>query len=198
MVICMLVIRNNLEAKIEIKGSKFIAKVYRIHSVGEVSSILEELKKEYKEATHICYAYIVHGDRKCSDDSEPSGTAGLPILQVLERRDLNYVLAVVVRYFGGVKLGASNLTRAYANIVRDALNEAVFATLTLGYLIEIEVPYDKTQRLDYLLRDVDNVVKEYQEEVRYQFSIPKEDFSSFSCYQPKILKEVYIEKNQSK
>ena len=81
----------------------------------------ELTKKEYKDSTHICYAYIINSSEKCSDDGEPNGTAGLPILNILKKNNLTNVLAIVIRYFGGIKLGAGGLLRAYS----DAANKAV-------------------------------------------------------------------------
>lgn len=103
---------------VEIKKSKFYGYLYNIDRVEDVSSILDALKKEHKKATHICYAYkITSGQEfvKFFDDGEPSGTAGKPIFNVIDKKKLNNVLVVVVRYFGGIKLGAGGLTRAYSN-----------------------------------------------------------------------------------
>ena len=106
---------------LEVKKSKFIAYFYEIEDVSEVKIILNELKKDHKKARHIPYAYIFKETAKKTDDKEPSGTAGLPIYNVLEREKLNTHLIAVVRYFGGTKLGASNLLRAY----NKASNEVV-------------------------------------------------------------------------
>lgn len=101
------------ENEIIIKKSKFITKLYEIKDINEISQIIDNLKKDYKKATHICYAYIINGQEKAVDDGEPSGTAGRPILNVLQKRKLNEILVVVIRYFGGIKLGAGGLVRAY-------------------------------------------------------------------------------------
>lgn len=110
------------KSTLEIKKSKFIAYFYEIEKVEEVNIILDELKKEHKRARHIPYAYIFKQTAKKTDDKEPSGTAGLPIYNVLEREKLNTHLIAVVRYFGGKKLGASNLLRAYSKASRDVIN----------------------------------------------------------------------------
>lgn len=105
-----------MQSFIEIKKSKFYGYLYNVNSVKDVAKILEDLKKEHKKATHICYAYkIVDGVEiiKFSDDGEPSGTAGRPMLNVIEKKNLKNVLICVVRYFGGIKLGAGGLVRAY-------------------------------------------------------------------------------------
>ena len=106
-----------MQSLIEIKKSKFYSYLYNVNSANDVAKTLENLKKEHKKATHICYAYkIVDGVEivKFSDDGEPSGTAGRPILNVIEKKNLKNVLICVVRYFGGIKLGAGGLVRAYS------------------------------------------------------------------------------------
>lgn len=105
----------------EIKKSKFIGLYYEVTSVNEVKQILEELKKEHKKARHIPYAYKINNDIKKSDDKEPNGTAGNPILNIITIKDLNNVLIVVIRYFGGIKLGAGLLTRSYANAANKVI-----------------------------------------------------------------------------
>lgn len=101
------------EVTIEIKKSKFIGLCYEISSEDEAKKIIEDLKKEHKKARHIPYAYKVNNTAKKTDDKEPSNTAGLPIYNILERKNLNNHLVAVVRYFGGIKLGAGGLLRAY-------------------------------------------------------------------------------------
>lgn len=108
------------EVTIEIKKSKFIGLCYEISSPEEAKKIIEDLKKEHKKARHIPYAYKINNTAKKTDDKEPSNTAGLPIYNILERKNLNNHLIAVIRYFGGVKLGAGGLTRAYS----EAANEA--------------------------------------------------------------------------
>jgi uncharacterized YigZ family protein len=108
---------------LEIKKSKFIAYYYEINSKEEAEEILEDLKKEHKKARHIPYAYKVCNMAKKSDDKEPSGTAGMPIYNLIERNNLNNVLIAVVRYFGGIKLGAGGLTRAYLSSANEALKK---------------------------------------------------------------------------
>ena len=103
----------------EIKKSKFIGLMYHVESKEEVKEILDYLKKEHKKARHIPYAYKVNGTASKSDDKEPSNTAGMPIYNLLERKNMDNCLVAVVRYFGGIKLGAGGLFRAYM----DAANK---------------------------------------------------------------------------
>jgi len=104
-----------------IKKSKFIAYFYQIDNKDDADSIIEKLKVEHKNARHIPYAYMLPNTAKKTDDKEPTGTCGTPLLTLLERNKLNNNLIAVVRYFGGVKLGASNLLRAYLNSANEAI-----------------------------------------------------------------------------
>ena len=106
---------------LEIKKSKFIGYYYQVESIEEIETILENLKKEHKKAKHFPYAYKINGQIKKSDDKEPSGTAGMPILNIIDRNNLNYALIVIVRYFGGIKLGAGGLLRAYSNTAKECI-----------------------------------------------------------------------------
>ena len=123
-----------------IKNSKFITYIYQVDNVDEVNNYLTLIKNKYPDATHHCYAYIIDSIRHESDDGEPSGTAGIPMLQVLEKNELNHVLCIVVRYFGKIKLGAGGLVRAYTKSVVDAIKNNIL-TLESGYLIDLEFYY---------------------------------------------------------
>ncbi|MBP3635778.1 MAG: YigZ family protein [Bacilli bacterium] len=116
----MYIIDKNVENEIIIKKSRFITKLIYIDDVNNVNDIINNLKKEYKKCTHICYAYIIDGKEKAVDDGEPSGTAGRPILNVLQKKKVTNILAVVIRYFGGIKLGAGGLVRSYTNSISEA------------------------------------------------------------------------------
>ena len=107
----------------EIKKSKFIGLMFHVESKEEVKSILDELKKEHKKARHIPYAYKIGSIASKSDDKEPNNTAGMPIYTILEQKDLKDTLIVVVRYFGGTKLGAGGLFRAYMEAARGVTDE---------------------------------------------------------------------------
>lgn len=119
----MLTIDNIYESLIEINKSKFYSFAYPVGSEEDCKEILNEFRKKYRDATHVCFAYILTspGLEKASDDGEPQGTAGRPILEVLRKKKLVNILVIVVRYFGGIKLGAGGLIRAYT----DACNEVV-------------------------------------------------------------------------
>lgn len=188
-------IKNNVDNTIIIKKSKFITKLYKINNINEINDILSNLKKEYKDATHICYAYIIGGIEKCCDDGEPSGTAGLPILNVLQRQELNYILGVVIRYFGGVKLGAGGLVRAYSNSVTDALKLSDKVMLINGFNITITFNYDNNKLIDNLLNNFEIIKKLYDEKITYEFNIIKEDFDKLEIELKKLCIDININEN---
>ena len=107
------------------KKSKFIANVFRVESVREAEELIKSVKKEHYNAKHNCFAYLIYESnnivKKCSDDGEPSGTAGVPLLEILEKEQIYNVLVVVTRYFGGVLLGTGGLVRAYSDSLKKAL-----------------------------------------------------------------------------
>jgi len=149
----------------EIKKSRFIAILYPVKTEDEILNSLSEAKTRYPNATHYCYAYIL-GDnqevQKSSDDGEPQKTAGVPMLEVLKKQSMTYVLAVVVRYFGGVKLGAGGLIRAYATSVKDAIKRAIITNSTLYQECSVAVNYGLAGGLEFYLRSLtDNVEKVY-------------------------------------
>lgn len=170
-------IKESIENTIIIKKSKFITKLIKVNRIDEVNKYLEEIKKEFKDSTHICYAYIVNGQEKCVDDGEPSGTAGLPILNILKKNHLTNVLAIVVRYFGGIKLGAGGLVRAYSNSVNDTLKLTEIIELEEGYSVELEFSYDQVKLVDYILNDKTIINKEYNDNIVYSFYLNKDELN---------------------
>ncbi len=111
------------ESLVEIKKSKFIGLYYEVNNIEEINIILNNLKKEHKKARHMPYAYKIGSIAKKTDDKEPTNTAGLPIYNLIERNNLNNCLIVVIRYFGGIKLGAGNLLRAYVEAANKAIKD---------------------------------------------------------------------------
>ena len=170
-------IKESIENTIIIKKSKFITKLIKVNNRDEINKSLEETKKEFKDSTHICYAYIVNGQEKCVDDGEPSGTAGLPILNILKKNNLTNVLAIVIRYFGGIKLGAGGLVRAYSNSVNDTLKLTEIIELEEGYLVELEFSYDQVKLVDYILNDKTIINKEYNDNIVYSFYLNKDELN---------------------
>ena len=162
----MKTIKKNITNVIEIKKSTFITKLIKITSVDSIKEVLDNIKTEYKDATHYCYAYIIDDNRKSSDDGEPGGTAGVPIMEVLLKNELNYILCVVIRYFGGIKLGSSGLIKTYRKSVVDALKKDELIKLIDGYKIKIISDYSKQKQIDFLLKDF-KYTKSYNENIEY-------------------------------
>ena len=187
----MYTVREN-DYEIEIKKSKFISKIYRVNNIEEVAKILLKLKEEYRNATHYCYAYIINENKKCSDDKEPSGTAGIPILQILEKNNLNMVLCVVIRYFGGIKLGASGLLRAYTKAVSELIKKTPLITLINGYQVKLISSYNEQKKLDFILQKY-HYEKQYDDNITYIIDIPMDDIDLIQNYNYSIIKEILIE-----
>ena len=172
----MFTINKDLCNEIIINKSKFIVFIYKVNNLDDVNNRLNELKKIYKDATHICYAYIVNNNKKYNDDKEPAGTAGLPILDVLESKKLTNILAVVVRYFGGVKLGAGGLLRAYSNSISDTIKDDDIIELKKEYKIRIEFDYSNVNNINYLLKDYKVTYKEFDKNVVYEFIYYEDEY----------------------
>lgn len=170
-------IKESIENIIIIKKSKFITKLIKVNTINEINNYLEETKKNFKDSTHICYAYIVNGQEKCVDDGEPSGTAGIPILNILKKNNLTNILAIVIRYFGGIKLGAGGLVRAYSNAVNDTLKLTSIVELIEGYLVELEFSYDQVKLVDYILNDKTIINKEFNDSIIYKFYLNKNELN---------------------
>ena len=131
----MKVIKENVFNKLEVNKSIFYTDLIKVYSKDEVVNKFNKIKEKYKDATHYCYAYIIDDIKKSSDDGEPGGTAGVPIMETLNNKDLNYVLCVVTRYFGGIKLGAGGLVRAYTKSITETLKISEFVELVKGIKI---------------------------------------------------------------
>ena len=140
------------------KGSKFLAFAYPVRTLDEVKAHLEQLRKDYFDARHHCYAYIL-GPRKdafrANDDGEPSGTGGRPIHGQLLSADLTDTLIVVVRYFGGILLGASGLANAYKTAARDAIDHATIVERTIDVRYRLAFAYETMNDVMRLLKDYD-------------------------------------------
>lgn len=180
-------IKEKVTNEIIINKSRFITILTNINGIDKAKEKLENIKKQYKDATHYCYAYIINNHEKCSDNGEPSGTAGMPILNVLKQNDLTNVLCVVIRYFGGIKLGAGGLIRAYSSSASEALNKATITTLINGYNITIEFSYDNLKQIDYLLKNI-NIKKDYQTNITYNFNITETKFNQIENELTKLSK----------
>lgn len=187
-------IKENITNEIIIKNSRFITVLIKFSDESLLNNYLEEIKIKYPKATHYCYSYITSTHQKSSDDGEPGGTAGIPMLSVLEKEKLINVLAITIRYFGGIKLGAGGLVRAYSKSIREAILAATLEELVMGYKVVLTTSYNNQKELDYLLRDCNIINKEYLEDVTYTFNISKDNIDLIKNYDYSIISEEYIKK----
>ena len=168
------------EASIEIKRSEFIAQIFHAESPEEADEFIEAVRKKHYRARHNCYAYVM-GDsadiKKASDDGEPASTAGRPILSVIENNGLNDVLIIVTRYFGGIKLGASGLTRAYASAASEAVKGAAKVEMKTCAVTDIAYDYSLHGKVDAYLRNsgVRTDQPEFSDRVGQRIYIPVGD-----------------------
>lgn len=142
------------EGEIVEKKSRFLGKIKQVETEEEALEFIESIKKQYWDARHNCFAYIIgtKGETvRCSDDGEPSGTAGKPMLEVLQNQELRNVVAVVTRYFGGVLLGTGGLVRAYTQATQEALKEAQVATMTPMAVMTVKTDYNAIGKIKYVL-----------------------------------------------
>lgn len=146
-------IKKSAETEITEKKSKFIGEVFYIETVQEAEEKIREINKKYHDAKHHCFAYRVMEQEqiieRCSDDGEPSGTAGAPMLQIISKNDLINVIVIVTRYFGGILLGTGGLVRAYSKATSDSLEKAEIVEIKKGERIELTILYKDLQFIKY-------------------------------------------------
>lgn len=169
------------EGKAELieKKSRFLAEVYPISSEEDVTRRLEEINKKYWDARHHCFAYVI-GERneiqRCSDDGEPSGTAGKPILDVLMGNQIHNAMIVVTRYFGGTLLGTGGLVRAYSNSASAGLKASTIITKHKGMVLHLETDYSLVGKIQYLIgsHQLSILSSEYEAQVTMKVLVPVE------------------------
>lgn len=179
-----------------IKKSIFICTLIPVSSLEEVNTKLKEIRKKYYDATHNCYSYILLTDDnteliKASDDGEPSQTAGVVILDVLKKQSLTNILAVVTRYFGGIKLGAGGLVRAYSSSTSEAVKSASLKEIVKMTTIEVTINYSYVNEILTLFKDYTILKQDYNENVTISFLIPEKDKESL------VQKIINITKNSA-
>lgn len=192
----MYTIDKNVENEIIIKNSKFITLLFKIKSKNDIANILNDVKRKYPKATHYCYAYVVDSYKKSSDDGEPGGTAGMPILNVLEKDEITNILAVVVRYFGGIKLGAGGLVRAYSKSIKDTLDLVNINELQNGKLIRLTFNYGIQDKINYIIKDEEIINKDFKEKIVYTVKVRNETINKLDNYQYQVLDNILIEKRR--
>ncbi len=159
------------------KKSRFIANVFPVATEEEVPGIIEQTRKKYWDARHNCYAYIIGTNpkiSKCSDDGEPQGTAGRPILDVLSGAGICNALIIVTRYFGGTLLGTGGLIRAYSEAAKAGLNVSRIVTKEAGKRVIIETDYNSIGKLQYITSQMDLAVinTKYTDKARIELAVP--------------------------
>lgn len=167
-----------------INKSRFIAHIKPISSEDEAKAFINEMKQTHKEANHNCSAYTV-GDQmniqKANDDGEPSGTAGVPMLEILKKLDVHDVCVVVTRYFGGIKLGGGGLIRAYSGAVRDVIYDIGRVELRDAIPTTVTINYDLTGKFEYELASTSYILRDttYTDKVSYQIDVVQSEYDNF-------------------
>jgi len=171
-------IKAEVNSTIKVEGSKFIVSAYPVDSRQQADEKLGNIRKQFFDATHHCFAYALGAERKdfrYSDDGEPSGTAGVRIFSAIESKDLSDIIVIVTRYFGGTKLGVGGLGRAYFESASQALSLSVVVSKIVGEILEIVFPYDETNGVmnklsQYNARVIDTI---YDDDVTLRLSLRK-------------------------
>ena len=172
-------IKENVSAELVEKKSKFIANLFYIESREEAEDIIKMQKKKYYDARHNCYAFRVLGEdgiiEKSSDDGEPSGTAGAPMLNILSKMEITNILVIVTRYFGGILLGTGGLVKAYSNSTKLALEKAEKSMLEEGFVYKLELNYSDLENFKYFMKnnEIKILKEEYFENVKLSIFVPK-------------------------
>ena len=193
-------IKNEVISEIEIKKSKFFGILSPASSIEEAREILSDVRKRYPNATHYCTAMILGNIQRSNDDGEPSGTAELPMLECLRHKELDNVVMIVVRYFGGTLLGTGGLVKAYQ---QSTLSAIALATLTVPVetgQYEITVPYDLISRVENLLQKQAVIIdRQYDEQITFVYQSENDLASQFQeitngHYAPLYQKTLIVEK----
>ncbi len=161
------------------KKSRFIATVEKIETEEDALAFIAKMKKQYWDARHNCYAFVAGRNQelqRCSDDGEPNGTAGRPMLDVLLREDIHNLVIVVTRYFGGTLLGTGGLVRAYQKSVQEGLRNSVIIEKMQGQVLEIHTDYNGIGKIQYILaqEEIPVIDTEYTDKVLVKLMVPVE------------------------
>ena len=204
-------IDKNVSAEIIEKKSKFIADVFYIESVEEAEKKIKEVRKNHMLARHNCYAFSVFTKEgvtnRFSDDGEPSGTAGSPMLNIITSKNLTNILVVVTRYFGGTLLGTGGLVRAYTGAFQEALNSCEEIKKDLGVNVKIVISYSELEKMKYYLKQKDIIITkiDYAENIDVYADMRKIQYDellsnindlNFTILDNKIMEEKYITINE--
>lgn len=194
-------ISKTVITEIEIEKSKFICTLIPVNSNDTALENLNELRYKYRDATHNCYAYVLNGGsiQRCSDDGEPAKTAGYPILQAIMNNELDNVLCVVTRYFGGVKLGAGGLVRAYNASAMESINTAEIVEYHNSISLEITFDFTFINPIENTLNkfNLDIVNKEYLDQVTYEINVIETELDQLKSSLINITKNTVIFSNEN-
>lgn len=180
----LLTIKDNSTHELEIKKSRFICNLRRITDENDAKEQIAQISHDNVKANHNCYAYVLGDNNEIqreSDNGEPSGTAGVPILEVLKKNNVKNVLAVVTRYFGGIKLGAGGLIRAYSNSTSEAIENIGIVQLVNKKIIALTVEYPLFDKLNYYLQENSYPIKDtnYTDKVTVSVAVSEEQVDQF-------------------
>lgn len=182
-------IKEETHAELIIKHSRFLTYASPVFSKDEAKAYLNTIKKAHPDANHHCFAYILEDDgtiQKAEDDGEPSKTAGMPILETLKKNDMSYIIVVVTRYFGGVKLGAGGLIRAYGKSTSAVLEKAIKTSPTTLIYIKVSVNYDMIGAAEHELETLtSSIERTYDDKAHFTVTLKEEAVKSLRL----VLKE---------
>ncbi len=191
----MLHLKETVTHSIEVKKSKFIAVLIPVVNEDETREALLTVRKQYPNATHYCRAMIIGNTQRSSDDGEPSGTAGLPMLECLRHKELDNVLAIVVRYFGGTLLGTGGLVRAYQQAVNEAIEKAALTTPVEMNRYQVTVPYSLNDKAERILNTMALITdRQYGEDVTIIYLCEKDLTVSFEAISQGKIRPLFLNK----
>jgi uncharacterized YigZ family protein len=176
-------LRTEARKSLIVKKSEFIAMLFRVNDEDEVKEYLKAIRKQHPRARHVCHAVIIHGEKdieRSNDDGEPAGTAGLPMLELLRKREIENVLAVVVRYFGGILLGSGGLIRAYSQSIAQCLDDTELNEMTTVLQSTISFPLRFADPIFHLLRNKTMLSETFGENVTVTL-LSKDDSWKEAC-----------------
>ncbi|MBC2042939.1 YigZ family protein [Listeria welshimeri] len=179
-----LTIQSDGKHEIIIEKSRFICHIMRVTTESEAQTFIQTIKKEHRDATHNCSAYIIGENdqfQKAHDDGEPSGTAGVPMLEVLKKKKLKNIVVVVTRYFGGTKLGAGGLVRAYGSAVSETIQTIGIVECTLATIIKCSFAYSLVGKIENALEQKSYQIndKEFTDKVVFHVFVDNDDIPHF-------------------
>ena len=175
-------IEKENSAEIVEKKSRFIANIYNVESKEEAEEKIKQIKKKYYDAKHHCFAFSIIEEngitQKSSDDGEPSGTAGAPILNIIKSNNLQNVVIIVTRYFGGILLGTGGLTRAYSEAAGKVVEQSELIQKEPGMEVELEIDYNDNEKFKYYCQKNNvNIIKiEYTENILYKIELNEKEY----------------------